>query len=405
MIELDAMSSPANEMVVKTSCGGYLSIGAIMFVSALCVTEWQYFTAIGLKDEIMIGKDQDTMKVQMLLNVTFHRMPCEGLSINVQDSHGSNVPVTHKIWKRRLDETGALISKPIRSSPRHVSLEPLEVGKVLNATDEERQKERRQVQPTAHKRCSSCYQGTEFITDRCCNSCESVSEAIKIYGPIPSNMTPSEDYVVDQCAETGIYSKFPPTPSEGCRITSEMSLTKRKSSEVAIGINSNFRARLVHPSWFADLRARKVNMSHTIHHINFGPHFPGFVPVLDGRVKNHGPISDEARKADQFEYEVNLIPTVYEPLYGAKIHSHQYSVIEHSHRVTLLENVEEEEGVSVGFFLLIKITAFEIRWRETQKTLIQFIVALCAIVGGIFAFTGLIDNFFYRVSATFVERQ
>ena len=63
----------------------------------------------------------------------------------------------------------------------------------------------------------------------------------------------------------------------------------------------------------------KFNATHVIHHLSFGPTFPGQLQPLDGHASavTQGPA--------MFQYHVKIVPTLFEPLGGRLVDSNQFS--------------------------------------------------------------------------------
>ena len=65
-----------------------------------------------------------------------------------------------------------------------------------------------------------------------------------------------------------------------------------------------------------------LNVSHVIHSISFGEPYPGMVNPLDrsNKILHDG--------SGYFQYYIKVVPTTYEPLRGAAVHTNQYSYTE-----------------------------------------------------------------------------
>lgn len=131
------------------------------------------------------------------------------------------------------------------------------------------------------------------------------------------------------------------------------------------------------------------NVSHTISRLSFGPPFPGQVSPLEG-------VSSAPTKAvAAFQYHLRVVPTVYEPLYGRNtVDSQQYSASD------FVQEYEPSAGVFVhpGIWLRYDFSPILVRRVESRRTLLQFATSLCAILGGVFALSGLLDQLLYRAT-------
>ncbi|KAK4050704.1 hypothetical protein OIV83_003430 [Microbotryomycetes sp. JL201] len=113
-----------------------------------------------------------------------------------------------------------------------------------------------------------------------------------------------------------------------------------------------------------------MNLSHVIHEFSFGPYFPRIAQPLDNSVE----ITDAHFHI--FQYFVSVVSTTYIDAKRRVLHTSQYSVTDMS-RVT-----EHGKGVP-GIFIKYDIEPMALTIRERTTTLLQFLVRLAGIVGGI----------------------
>ncbi|GAA6033081.1 hypothetical protein JCM8097_002933 [Rhodosporidiobolus ruineniae] len=113
-----------------------------------------------------------------------------------------------------------------------------------------------------------------------------------------------------------------------------------------------------------------MNLSHVIHEFSFGPYFPRIVQPLDNSVETtdaHFHI---------FQYFLSVVSTTYIDARRRILPTNQYSVTEMS-RIT-----EHGRGVP-GIFFKYDIEPMSLTVRERTSSLLQFLVRLAGIVGGI----------------------
>merc|ERR1712087_567318 len=101
-----------------------------------------------------------------------------------------------------------------------------------------------------------------------------------------------------------------------------------------------------------------------------------------------------ADKSEHYQYDVHGIPTRYLEDGYDEITSHQYSVTEYVKSV----NAKAQDAPPLGFWMSYDFTPFEVRVTKSRKSMWHFLTECCAILGGIFAFTGMIDNFAYQMN-------
>jgi hypothetical protein len=147
---------------------------------------------------------------------------------------------------------------------------------------------------------------------------------------------------------------------------------------------ANFEGRLmfaVEPS-----AAAAFNASHTIRRLSFGPAFPGQVSPLDGTTS-----APTARSAG-YQYHLRVVPTVYEHLGGRATDSRQYSVSDFVQEY----DAHAAPHVHPGLWLRYDFSPTMVRRVETRRSFLQFVTSLCAILGGVFALSGLVDQLVHR---------
>lgn len=385
MKSLDAFGKPVQEFQVKTACGGYLSVFSLLLIGVLFVTEFRYFLQLETKDELIIDQNQDRKYLNISLDITFSEIPCSIMYMNLVDPKKANVMhVVHDVYKQRVTPEGKPIGRRIRDSLRDVaatSSELIEAGSRDHSV--------KSAHATTHLRCGSCF-GTHLDEDDCCNSCDEVRKNFRDKG---WNDKP-KDYVFEQCEEE-VYEETPTLAKEGCEISARLTVRK-VASTLHLGVGRFFKAKFVKDPSLEFVA--HLNFAHTIHQLSFGPDFPGMVKVLDGRNKD----AHEAPNTEHFQYDIHVIPTRYIEFSGEEIASHQYSVTEYVKSID--QRQRHNELVAAGLIANYDFTPFEVRVTKTRKKFTHFLTECCAILGGIFAFTGMLDNFSYRINKSMARR-
>lgn len=379
MKSFDAFGRPVQEFQVKTTCGGYLSLCSLCLVTLLFLTELRYFIQLEMKDEMVIDQNQDQKSLNITLDVTLRAAPCAVLSMNLLDPKRANIMhVGTEIYKTRLSQDGKALGKKVRDSLVNVAMSSSELLAAGGATSGVRTSH-----ATGHLRCNSCF-GAHTDEDDCCSSCEDVRQEFRKKGW----NEPSEDYIFGQCAEEA-YDQVPPEDGEGCRIEATLQVRKVPAT-LHIGVPRHFRPSFLKQQDWSGFAA-SLDFSHEISGLTFGPDFPGLVPVLDGRKKDQ----HVAPNSEHYQYDIHVIPTRYLEDGLDEVSSHQYSVTEY---VKSLDHTREqnEETVASGLWMSYDFTPFEVRVTKSRKSMWHFLTECCAILGGIFAFTGMIDNFAYQ---------
>ncbi|CAN6346381.1 unnamed protein product [Urochloa humidicola] len=125
-------------------------------------------------------------------------------------------------------------------------------------------------------------------------------------------------------------------------------------------------------------------ITHKINKLSFGTEFPGVVNPLDGAQWTQ-PKSDGT-----YQYFIKVVPTIYTDIRGRKINSNQFSVTEHFRD----GNVRPKPQPGVFFFY--DFSPIKVIFTEENRSLLHYLTNLCAIVGGVFTVSGIIDSFIYH---------
>lgn len=120
----------------------------------------------------------------------------------------------------------------------------------------------------------------------------------------------------------------------------------------------------------------KLNMTHTIHSVHFGPHFPGQVNPLDGYTRR---VDEET---GVFNYFIKVVPTVYRKSRGSAIFANQYSVTEY------FKQVHQHEAQMPAIYFRYEMSPIRVELDASSgQSFLQLLVKLAACIGGVFACT------------------
>ena len=149
-----------------------------------------------------------------------------------------------------------------------------------------------------------------------------------------------------------------------------------------------------------------MNLSHVIHEFSFGPYFPEISQPLDSSVETTDKrtsslrpslTSDDSHASHHgltltmhaesclsplptdftvFQYFVSAVPTLFVDARGRKLHTHQYSVTDYTRQI------EHGKGVP-GIFIKYDIEPLQMTIRERSTSLVQFLVRLAGVLGGV----------------------
>ena len=357
--------------------------------------------------------------MEIHLNMSFPRIPCELLTLDVMDVSGEQqVGVVHGVSKVRLApvaEGGAPISKSALA---------------LHAEDES-------SKHLAPDYCGSCYSAPSpatAIKPGCCNTCDEVREAYAT-----NSWAFGRGEGVEQCEREGYGEKLDAQRKEGCRIEGGVRVNKVIGNfHVAPGrsfSNGNMHTHDLQ-NYFDTPIDGGHTFTHEIHELHFGPKLPDNVV---GVLKNEGNPLDHTSQSTEntafnYMYFIKVVSTSFIPLgwdvqtsrdlhsalsqydnaplgdHGnpglGPIETHQYSVT--SHKRSLLggsaadeghkERLHARDGIP-GVFFSYDISPMKVINREARpKSFTNFLTGICAVIGGTLTVAAAIDRGLYEGS-------
>ena len=91
------------------------------------------------------------------------------------------------------------------------------------------------------------------------------------------------------------------------------------------------------------------------------------------------------------QYHIKIVPTTYEPLRGAPLHTNQYSYTE------LFRTTSQLDKLPAVYFHY-ELSPIMAKVTYARKSYSSFLTGLCAIVGGVFTVAGMLDSAIHRLS-------
>lgn len=343
--KLDAFTKTVEDARIRTSTGGIVTITSLILILYLVWGEWTDYRRTVVHPELIVDKGRGE-KMEIHMNISFPRVPCELLTLDVMDVSGEvQSGVMHGVNKVRLDANGKEIGK-----------------EALTVNSEE------QVPHLDPDYCGDCYgaPAPEMATKAgCCNTCAEVREA---YAGVSWSFGRGEG--VEQCTREHYAEHLDEQRKEGCRIEGGIRVNKVVGNfHFAPGKSFSNGNMHVHDleNYFQSGEVQH-SFTHKIHHLRFGPELPDDVVKAVGKKgmawSNHhlNPLDDTEQVTDEvafnFMYFVKVVSTAYLPLgwdgsgslldiphelialggYGkgeqGSIETHQYSVTSHKRSLT-----------------------------------------------------------------------
>jgi len=109
---VDAFGKTMEDVKVKTKTGAFLTLLSAAIILAFTTIEFLDYRRVNMETSIVVDKSRGE-KLTVKMEVTFPKVPCYLLSLDVTDISGeAQRYLSHNILKQRLDSSG----KPIANS-------------------------------------------------------------------------------------------------------------------------------------------------------------------------------------------------------------------------------------------------------------------------------------------------
>ncbi|KAI0753897.1 Sec1-like protein [Irpex lacteus] len=340
------------DVKVKTRTGAFLTLISAALILAITTMEFFDYRRVTMDTSIQVDKSRGE-KLTVKINLTFPRVPCYLLSLDVMDISG---------------ETQSDITHHYETS----------VQNDIDKINEQRQ----------NGYCGSCYGGLE-PEGGCCNTCEDVRQAYVNRGWSFNN----PDAIEQVLRARGWSEKLHEQAHEGCNIAGIVRVNKVVGN-IHFSPGRSFRTaaqNIYELVPYLKEDGNRHDFSHTIQTFAFegDDEFDfdkakrglelkkslGVINPLDGT-------SLKTSKAQyMFQYFLKVVSTQFRTLDGKVINTHQYSAT-HFERA----------------FFNYEISPILIVHQETRQSFAHFLTSTCAIVGGVLTVASLIDSALFATS-------
>jgi endoplasmic reticulum-Golgi intermediate compartment protein 3 len=370
----------------RTVAGGCVSVAALVLITWLLVGEVRYFASTEEHHEMFIDAELGG-DMEVRVNVTFPHVPCDLLTLDAMDAFGVFASgVEESTVKTRID---AATGQPI-SAARQLVDEKKVMTKAIDADGAEKED------------CPSCY-GAERDPGECCHTCEEVRQAYARKG-WSFNV---DDISIEQCAEDRVRLAVAAAGSEGCNVHAKFAASRATGSLQFIpGRVYSSLGRRMHD--FMGSTTSHLDLSHTVHTLEFGRSFPGQRNPLDGVAQGTaaGGTTQDAMNG-RFSYFVKLVPTTYQRqslFTGLQdvVESNQYSVTHHFTPSapaalpgsTAATAQAAPQDIIPGVFMTYDLSPIRIvvQKEHPYPSIVHFLLQLCAVCGGVLTVAGLVDS-------------
>ncbi|KAI0769911.1 Sec1 family-domain-containing protein [Fomes fomentarius] len=375
------------DVKVKTRTGALLTIIAAAIIFSFTTIEFLDYRRVNVDTSIVVDRSRGE-KLTVNMNVTFPRVPCYLLSLDVMDISGeTQSDITHNILKTRLDERGVPVPDSITT----------ELQNDLDKLNEQRQ----------NGYCGSCYGGVE-PEGGCCQTCEDVRQAY-----VNRGWSFNRPDSIEQCVKEGWSEKLKEQAHEGCNIAGKVRVNKVVGN-IHLSPGRSFRTaahNLYELVPYLRTDGNRHDFTHKIHHLAFeGDDEYDFNKARLGKEQKQklgiaaNPLDGtEGRTIKQnymFQYFLKVVSTQFQTLDGKTVNTHQYSATHFERDLDKGSEDSTPAGIHVGHgtggipgaFFNYEISPLLIRHAETRQSFAHFLTSTCAIVGGVLTVASLIDS-------------
>lgn len=358
----------------KTATGGVFSVITFFVMALLVVGEVRYFLSVVEQHEMLVDPDVEG-NLMITIDLTVHQVPCDILTVTAVDAFGGISPDSaHSIVK----ESVKMTDKDSRSS---------------------RFTEQNDAEVQQHERvgCPSCYGAAP--EGECCHTCKDLRLAYERKGWVFDVFNPS----FTQCSDDLSKLQHLEAMREGCRIHGSLNVP-RVTGSLHILPGRFFFA--MGQRQFNPMTAftAHLNLSHTIHELNFGESFPGQLNPLAGssQIRGSGPSGGKKQTNGRFSYFLQVIPTRFESRslflgIHTTLESQQYSATQHFVPSTMESehpnSHQQEQKLHPGIFISYDLSPIKvhIRRQHPYPSFTHLVLQLCAVCGGVLTVAGLLD--------------
>mmetsp|Transcript_32873 Transcript_32873/g.57417 ORF Transcript_32873/g.57417 Transcript_32873/m.57417 type:complete len:343 (+) Transcript_32873:6776-7804(+) len=330
VLQADFYRKVHTDLVQSSVIGGVLTVVAVAVMAMMFLVETHCYLFAEPTRQMTVEGHLDDTRMRIDLNISLFTVPCELAHVDYSDESGTHMSA-FSINKLPLDVSGVLVRG------HHVD----------HVRYHERVREKSQD-------CGSCY-GAEMFEGQCCNTCEQVIEAYSKRGwQMPSKRS------ISQCTRR-LEQTEEKVESPGCQVYGHI-VVKRIPGNFHISLNSIGQM-------LATTGQMEFDASHTVHWLRFTD------PEHDHGLSRTGLASTYNEGRILYQYFLKVSPAVSTNgirFYEASAHFHSPPA---SSIPTIVFQYDIEPITTV---------------YKHSTSFLQYLVSLCAIIGGWFAITNLV---------------
>jgi len=386
---MDAFGKTMEDVKVRTRTGAFLTLVSAAIILSFTFMEFVDYRRIGIDTSVVVDRSRGE-KLTVHLNVTFPRVPCYLLSLDLMDISGElQRDISHDVIKTRLTAAGTVVPGA-------------QIADLRNDLDKMNEK-----RSSEDEHCGSCY-GGEPPENGCCNTCDDVREAYNRRGWSFAN--PGG---IDQCVQENWSEHIQEQASEGCNVAGLVRVNKVIGS-IQLSPGRSFQAaqsRIYDFVPYLKNDGNRHDFSHTINYLYFTADDEADESKAQvskemrerlGIYQN--PLDGQTARTSQaqymFQYFIKVVSTQFRTLDRQVVNSHQYSVthFERDLQTGIAGNTKEglqlAHGVNglPGVFLSYEISPILVAHHEIRQSFAHFLTSTCAIVGGVLTVASILDS-------------
>jgi len=386
---IDAFGKTMEDVKVKTRTGAFLTLVAAAIILTFTSIEFIDYRRVNVDTSLVVDKSRGE-RLTVKMNVTFPRVPCYLLSLDVIDISGeAQQDITHNILKTRLTDIGV----PVPHSHS---------GELRNELDKLNEQK-------TESYCGSCY-GGQAPESGCCNTCDEVRQAYVNKGWSFSNPDG-----IEQCIDEHWSEKLKEQSNEGCNISGRLRVNK-VIGNILFSPGRSFRSssrNIYELVPYLRNDGNRHDFSHTIHQFAFmgddeynskKAEYSNQMKKKLGLDKNplDGSMIGTSKAQYMFQYFLKVVSTQFQTLEGRTVNSHQYSVTQFERDLTNVQG-DTDHGISLqhgvqglpGAFFNFEISPIRVVHAEIRQSFAHFLTSTCAIVGGVLTVASLLDGLLF----------
>ncbi|CAA91773.1 COPII-coated vesicle component Erv46 [Schizosaccharomyces pombe] len=374
----DAFQKTVEDARIKTASGGLITLVSGLIVIFIVLMEWINYRRVIAVHEIIVNPSHgDRMEINF--NITFPRIPCQILTVDVLDVSGEfQRDIHHTVSKTRLSPSGEIIS-----------VDDLDIGNQQSISDD------------GAAECGDCYGAADFApedTPGCCNTCDAVRDA---YGKAHWRIGDVDAF--KQCKDENFKELYEAQKVEGCNLAGQLSVNRMAGNfHIAPGRSTQNGNQHVHDTRDYINELDLHDMSHSIHHLSFGP-------PLDASVHYSNPLDGTVKKVStadyRYEYFIKCVSYQFMPLSKSTlpIDTNKYAVTQHERSIRggreekVPTHVNFHGGIP-GVWFQFDISPMRVIERQVRgNTFGGFLSNVLALLGGCVTLASFVDRGYYEV--------